>query len=983
LHPGPLRYWYSPRHLRFWLILCLALYTLAGFFLVPTVTKYQLEKQLGTLMQRQVKVAAVRFNPYTLAAEVDGFAIADTQGGNLAGFDRLRVNFQASSLFRQAWTFREITLVHPYGDLQLLKDGSTNFHGLVPAQGEQAEEKQKANIPRVIVETLALTEGDLTLADHTRPDLFTTEIRNIRFQLDNLSTLPSESGQLVFGAKSEEGVALLWQGKVQLNPVLVEGDLKATGGYLPLGYRYFGDFLNVELVKGDLDLALHHRLAMTDQGITASVSGLELVLSDLLVSDKPTGEPILALPSLALRGLNLTWPDKMVDVSDLALTSPVLKLIRLSDNSVNLQHLLAGEHPQPSAAAQVTDATPPAQQDSTSAWSLTLKSATVSDMSLTVEDRTLGVPATTDIADIDLALSNISNRADQVMPFTASIRPAAGGSVALKGQLVALPALTVESNVSINGLPLNLSQPYVDDVATIDINSGTLSADAAIKITPTSPFSIEGSLAITDVAARKKGSANPLISWRNIGVEELAYSLPENHLAIGRILVEEPAARIRIREDRTTNFQALVVAKQPPESTPPPDKPDGQSGNPFTLVIGHVQVQEGAMDFSDRSLPIPFQTNIAKLQGELNSIDTSSSQAANLDFEGQVADYGLARISGELLPNNVKKQADVKLLLRNVVMPDLSPYTIKFAGHKIASGRMNLDLRYRLNDGTVDGKNNIVLTDVRLGEKVPHKDALDLPLSLALALLKDVNGKIDIDLPVKGDTANPEFSIGGIIGKAIANLLTKAVTAPFRLLGSLVGASSNDFGKPEFEPGKARLTPPEKEKIAKLAEALKQRPNLLLKVAGAYNLAADTEALKTREVDQAIKAALADDDEGPTLESRQNVVENLYRARHPEADLNAMRHAFITATDAESVAREQFDRSAYNADVRARLIAETEISQDQLTTLAESRANAIAEELTVTNGFNPERLKVLQVKTANTNKSGWIPLKLELASSKK
>src|SRR5690606_1137794 len=227
---------------------------------------------------------------------------------------------------------------------------------------------------------------------------------------------------------------------------------------------------------------------------------------------------------------------------------------------------------------------------------------------------------------------------------------------------------------------------------------------------------------------------------------------------------------------------------------------------------------------------------------------------ATVELEGQVNEYGLAKIGGTLLPLGVKEQADIRLLFRNLELPDLTPYAIKFAGREIANGRMNLDLRYLMTQGKLKAQNNIVISDLELGEKVDYEGALDLPLGLAIALLKDANGKIDIDLPVEGDTNNPEFRLGSIIGQVFVNLITKAVTAPFRLLGALVGMESTDFDRIEFEPGLATLTPPEKEKMIKLAEAMAKRPQLGLRIAGVVDEDADPQALKKQRVQNRIDA---------------------------------------------------------------------------------------------------------------------------------
>ena len=166
---------------------------------------------------------------------------------------------------------------------------------------------------------------------------------------------------------------------------------------------------------------------------------------------------------------------------------------------------------------------------------------------------------------------------------------------------------------------------------------------------------------------------------------------------------------------------------------------------------------------------------------------------------------------------------------------------------------MDVDLGYRINNSQLEGDNSLVLRDLELGERVPHPDALDLPLGLAVALLKDRNGVIDLAVPVTGDLGNPQFSYGSVIRTALANIITNIVTSPFRFLANLVGGGDDeDIGMIDFRPGRFDLAPPEREKLARLATALVERPGLLLTVAGAYEQTSDTGALQQQFLDRRI-----------------------------------------------------------------------------------------------------------------------------------
>src|SRR5262249_9814172 len=196
--------------------------------------------------------------------------------------------------------------------------------------------------------------------------------------------------------------------------------------------------------------------------------------------------------------------------------------------------------------------------------------------------------------------------------------------------------------------------------------------------------------------------------------------------------------------------------------------------------------------YTDDSLPIPFSRSISKLSGGIDAFDTESSAPTQLNLAGQVGEYGSVKVSGTLRALDPLEQTNITASFKNLDMPGASAYAIRFAGRKVASGRLDVDMHYVLRNGMLDGDHKIVVRDFQLGEKVPYPDALNLPYDLAISLLKDSNGNINVDLPVEGDVNDPTFKISGIIMHALANLITQIVTSPFRLLGRLVGLGDSE-----------------------------------------------------------------------------------------------------------------------------------------------------------------------------------------------
>ncbi len=274
------------------------------------------------------------------------------------------------------------------------------------------------------------------------------------------------------------------------------------------------------------------------------------------------------------------------------------------------------------------------------------------------------------------------------------------------------------------------------------------------------------------------------------------------------------------------------------------------------------------MVFADLSLKPKFMTRIHALKGTVGKLSSEKKSMSEIQLDGRVDQYGMVKISGALDINDFKRSTDISLVFRNVELANMSPYSGKFAGRRIKSGKLSMDLKYQIQTMKLVGDNKIIVDNLVLGEKVDSPDSMNLPLDLAIALLADANGRIDLGLPVSGELNDPQFSIGPIIWKAFVNIITKAVTAPFRALGSLLGEGAEKFDAVEFDPGKAELLPPEKEKLKKLADALQKKPQLKLVVQGQFSPEIDGLELKQLNVSQAVAARMGvqpkpDEDLGP------------------------------------------------------------------------------------------------------------------------
>jgi len=417
-----------------------------------------------------------------------------------------------------------------------------------------------------------------------------------------------------------------------------------------------------------------------------------------------------------------------------------------------------------------------------------------------------------------------------------------------------------------------------------------------------------GSAAVSNLVLNDEQGAK-VAAWQSLSAESLRLRLSPLRLTVDELRFSEPYARFALAKDGTSNISRLLVksdaaatpsssastsaapAAAPPAanqpaanaptappttnapttsapttSAPPAAGSDANAPPPLALTVRRLSVAKGRLEFSDASIDPGFNADITNLNGTANGLSNAADTRSQFALEGAVGEFGFARLSGALNLYSPRDRTNFRVEFRNIDMTSVTPYSMRFAGYRIASGRMNLDLNYRLRGAVIEGDNRIVLNSFTLGEKVESPSALNLPLDLAIALLKEPDGSINVELPVSGNLDDPQFSFAPLIWKAVGNLVRAVITAPFRMLGRLFGGGEDEqAGSLQFEAGNSRLLPPEREKLVKLATLMEKRPQLKLEIPVRADEAVDGRALRRQalssEVLRRAGVAPANDDE--------------------------------------------------------------------------------------------------------------------------
>lgn len=716
-------------------------------------------------------------------------------------------------------------------------------------------------------------------------------------------------------------------------------------------------------------------------GLTASigdqlqlvVDGGALKLQDIRVAAVEDSESPVTLETAELTGVAVNIQEQTISAGLLRLSGGRTWFRRGADGQLQLVSLFA-----PRKVRLVKEL----QKEG---FNLALDRAEIAGYSLALTDQTFKPAISYDFEQVNVAASKITYPPKNSSPFEMSLKIKQGGTAKAKGTLdLRQPGADLRFEIAdFSLLPLDA---VLKRDTTLALASGNAGASGRVTFDGRkSPAAIRytGSGAVTDLEVQTSANRERLVGWKSLTVEDIDFDSAGNRLAVARMGLAAPYARLTIDKDRSTNFSGITRAASEPAAPVPAQS---AAGTPLAISVARASVSGGSMDFADASLVLPFATHIKALGGSVSGLSSAASSRANLKFEGSVGEYGLMRAEGSIQPLAPRKFTDIGVSFRNVDMAQLSPYSATFAGRKIASGKISLDLQYKLDKSQLAGENKILLEKFTLGEHVESPSALDLPLDMAIALLTDSDGKIDLSVPVSGDIDKPEFSYGQIIRKAIASVLTRIVTAPFRALASLFGGNAETLGDIVFDPGSSRLLPTEQEKLRKLAEGLQKRAQLKLVVQGQYHKDADSLAMRTRAVraDLAVREGLkleAGEDPGPIgfdNAKAQRALEIMLDARAGGDAVAQFAETFrkSSATEAARVnaalallGRGAGDHALYVA-MHKRLVELQPLPPPALTELAKARAASITLALTERLKLDPTRIgskPVAAVEEADKN----------------
>lgn len=973
-----------------------ALYAALGFLLAPRLLSRAVTSYAHDTLKRDAHLGAVSVNPFTLDVTAGDFTLNDADGTPMAHFNRLHVRASLlSSIARRGATLTDVELDGLKVRAVRHADGTVNLVEVIPPSKDK-----NAPLPRAYVDAFALTGAELAVRDEARHEPLELVFRPVSVELRNFSTR-GEANQYGFKAETVRGESLEWHGTFGLAPVKSAGRFALNRVVAATISQVGLDLLPLDITTGMLAVDGDYDLAAVGEQTSLRVDLKKVELRDIGLRARNEPTDWVTLPLVSIENAKLDLQAQTIDVSRVRVERARITAWLGADGALNLAKLY-------STTAAPAEAAP--KDHIEKSWTVSVPRIELESADVRFEDRKPRTPLALHVAPIAVTVTDLR------VPFAGKLGFEASATINDQARLhvtgpVALAPVDASLKVKVRDFGLPLLQPYVDGLTLLSVDKGTANAtldvDYGAHVGPATsalPLRVRGEVEVHGLRTKDKPLGEDFINWRLLALRGIEMRGDPLSVAVDEVVVTEPYAKVVIAENRTTNIAAVLGSKSGPaaDGAPPPAPADAQPASkapakasskapvksapppelPYAVKL--VRIEDGSMNFADFTVTPKFQSGIQGLAGTIKGISGKPGTKAQIALTGKVDRYAPVHIDGQMNVLSVESYTDIKLGFRNLELTTFSPYSGKFAGYRVEKGKMSVDFSYHIQDRQLDAHHHLILDQLELGDKVDSKEATGLPVKLAIALLKDSNGVIDLDVPVNGSLDNPQFRVWPVIWKVLGNLVTKIVTSPFKLLGSLFGGGSS----PEviaFQPGSAELDSSATGQIETLKKGLIARPALKLDIPMVSCPDADSAALtdsawstKVRDLARTQLAAghrgkrsqpVGDDEVDSLLADtprHRRLLEEAYRISHGAAPVLPP-----PAPDADA------DEAAVGW-LEAQLKVGSAPPPTALQALARSRAEAVERGLLDDSSINPARIFLTTDKGSDCKDPAFVPMRLAL-----
>ena len=890
-----------------------------------------------------------------LALETNG----GTPFGKLATFE---VVIESIDIFNNKTHLKSIKANGLELHLARNRDGSLNTADLVTTSPKttSVEPKKDSKSLGYEVDDILIESSTLHFMDETLQRPYKTRLNDVRIAVKGLTNEPAKQADMEVSFESDAKEHLKHNGKIQLTPFMAEGKLEIEGFRPGNLSPFYQNALTLEVKEGSLDLTTQYRFDARDDRSELRFTDLNANLTTVRLDFPGHPEPLWRIPSLAIK-------DGMVDVAGKTVVIGAIQgkngnghVQRDKDGTLNYARIVKAQ----SSTAPVKE---PVKKDETE-WKIEAKQIALDSFKIDIDDRAAAAtPAKFTLSDLFVRIDNFSNAKNQSSKTRLRTRINKNASLRLNGTAAINPVaakLAVEA-YDIDVLSL---QAYFDDQVNFLLTGGRISTKGNLTLNTGSgraKANYQGGIELYDFASVEKSNKQDLVKWQSLGLHQFEFNSEPLQVRIGEIDIGDFYSRLILGPDGKLNLQNLTAPKEQNQdetpaaqaaAAPAPDTPATEK----QVTIGKINLHGGNINFSDFLVKPNYSANLTDVQGTISELKPEAP--GDIDIQAKLDGSAPVDIDGKINPLGKELFLDIVADAREIEMNPFSPYSGKYVGYGIESGKLSFNVKYKVEDRKLTAQNKIILNQLTFGERVESPQATKLPVLLAVALLKDRNGVIDVDLPISGSLDDPQFSIGGIVLRLVINIITRAVTAPFALLGSAFSGGGSGSGEElsyiEFDSGRATLSQTAQSKIETLAKAMNNRPALRLQLSGRADPATDLDGLKRVSMERKVKAQklkeLSGKGEAPKSVDDVPIESSEYpqylRQVYREESFPKPRNAIGLLRDLPVVEMEKL------------MIQHATVGEEDLRELANQRAQTVHDALVTIGQVSTDRLAIVPAK---------------------
>ena len=701
---------------------------------------------------------------------------------------------------------------------------------------------------------------------------FEQDVVNLQAEASGLTTARPDQGKVKLSADIKDNGSLSLDGDLGLAPVA--GRLKYAGRDVRLvaAARYLANVLNGTL-DGTSDVDGVMEIGQSDAGLQLALRDIELVGRNIKLRGPEGSGATLDLAAVKLSGGALDLTGRSITIDKLAVDAPRVVVRRLKDGSINWQQVVRAKSAEGEAPAPASPGTPG------TAWAFRMKEAEVTRGDVAIEDAAVEPMVKLRASALAANVKNVVGDGSERAEFSLRTRFGSGGTLSANGN-VRWDTLAATVRVDARNLDIAALRPYVAGRLNATLAKAEVSGRGTVALArPPGElplrFAYNGAARLSNVHALDSNGESDLLKWQVLDLEGIDVKAGEGppFVSVGKVTLSDFYARVIVSEKGRLNLVDIVRreggqteaqttdAKAAPEqasatspATAAAQAPPADAAPRPTIRIGAVEIVRGNVNFTDNFIKPNYTANMTGLGGTVTTLASDSAEPATMTLAGKIDDDAPLEIGGRLNPLAPTLFLDIEGHTKGVDLPRLTPYSVKYAGYPITKGKLSMDVKYKVEGQKLQASNHLFLDQLTFGEKVESPTATKLPVLLAVSLLTNTRGEIDINLPISGSLDDPKFSVGGIIVQVIVNLLTKVITAPFALLASAFGGGE-ELGYVEFTAGAATLGAEQVKRLDTLAKALNDRPALKLDIIGRAEPTTDADGVRRAKYESRLRAA--------------------------------------------------------------------------------------------------------------------------------